>query len=149
MSSPTPRIAGTCRRLLSTAALCLSVALAVPALAQPAPAEAAPGRGPMSPREMLIEYAGLRGVIDRCTRTPNQIDFLALIEAVVRAERYSFLDELSGRSARLRAELQAGVNLAYGRAMPAGQCGSASDLVVQAGRADALAGGLGTVLSAR
>lgn len=104
---------------------------------------------PMSARQLLIEYATLRGIIDRCTRSPNQVDFPGLIEAVVATEGAGLLDRLSGRTLRLRGELQAGVNMAYMRALPSGDCASATELLVHAGRADALAAGLKTVLARR
>lgn len=151
MPMPDPRDAWPTARSRRAAARIATVliwaAMAMPATSQTALQDPKPLA--MTASHSLIELAALRGIIDRCTRAPNQVDFPGLIDAVVASESAGLLDRLSGAMPRRRAELQAGVNLAYTQALPADRCGSATDLLFNAGRADALAAGLNELRARR
>lgn len=124
-------------RLTPLAALLLAVLLASPLVALPP--DTRPNEA-LTPTDVLVEFARLRGIIDRCTHRDNQIDFATLIETVLRAQGGTPLDALTGRKARLRAQLQAQVNDAYREIAPDGDaCYSAGEFTTQTARADALA----------
>ncbi len=135
------------RRGLLTAVTMGAVAAITPggAAADPDPAETRDEQ-PQTPRDLLLEYARVRGVIDACTQSGNRIDFQSLIDRLSRHENRGLWQSLRNGAARYRAELQGQVNAVYTSHYSAAECGSAGDLAMQTGRAEAIWASLNSLL---